>query len=208
MYFLTLVFGVALLSEAYTLKCHSCSPRPGEACNLEEVECPMGGQQCGTLSILSNAGIVQTTEVLTKSCFFPSECVEGSINFGLARTEMRSKCCSTDLCNDESFNATAIAPRPNGKKCYACTAPGHCTEILDCLGTEDHCVSSAMKVGDETLTMKGCASEQICVNPVSQITGSIDGGIDCCKGHLCNSASGAGAIFPLLLAPLFTSVMF
>lgn len=36
-----------------------------------------------------------------KTCTLPDQCFEGSLNFGIAKTVIATKCCTTDLCNSK-----------------------------------------------------------------------------------------------------------
>lgn len=113
--------------SAYTLKCYECATGITGTCTTT-TECS-SGQQCGTLRVLSYAGaalwyIVFITHLLCtgpvykvssfiaggseladvnmKTCTMAEQCFEGSVNFGISRTVMTSKCCNSELCNAQS----------------------------------------------------------------------------------------------------------
>uniref|UniRef100_UPI0037E7E1BC urokinase plasminogen activator surface receptor-like n=1 Tax=Semicossyphus pulcher TaxID=241346 RepID=UPI0037E7E1BC len=205
MHLLTLICGIVLLEKAYTLKCYECVPGSAGDCTDKETQCPRG-QRCGALRILTYAGDIKAADVNMKSCLLANQCIEGSINFGLSKTVITSRCCNSELCNSQPAPAGPSKSSPNGKKCYSCNGQ-KCTTILNCEGNEDHCISSKVTIGRETVTVKGCASKLICSNE-AQIPGSVGAEISCCQGDLCNSASSTGAGFLLLVAPLLASVVF
>ncbi|XP_065813996.1 urokinase plasminogen activator surface receptor isoform X1 [Labrus bergylta] len=203
---LVLVFGVMLLHEAYTLKCYECVPGFQGNCTDKMIECPIQGQQCGAVTIRYIAGILQT-ESNMKSCFSADQCIEGSVNYDGSRTVITSKCCTTDLCNTEFAPTAPSTSVPNGRKCFGCIGL-KCTSTVNCQGTEDHCISASVEIGDTPVFSKGCASKQICTNHPKMIE-HLGVDISCCQGDLCNSASTlrAGLQLLLLLVPLLTSVM-
>ncbi|XP_070768408.1 urokinase plasminogen activator surface receptor-like [Enoplosus armatus] len=207
MHLLTLIIGIVLLPTAYTLKCYECVPEILGTCTDTEKQCPNEGYQCGALRILTYAGGSELADVNMKTCALAEQCVEGSVNFGVARTVVTSKCCGTELCNSQ------LAPEPsksspNGKKCFSCNGQ-QCTATLNCEGNEDHCVSTTVNLGGEKTTIKGCASKQMCSSMENvQISGAIPGTTTCCQGDFCNSASSTSAGLLLLVAPLVSTVMF
>ncbi|KAM3614121.1 uncharacterized protein V6R79_010446 [Siganus canaliculatus] len=204
---LSLIFGVVLLPAAHTLKCFDCTPDISGSCTDKETECPLPGFQCGSLRITAYAGGASISDNMMKSCVLPDQCIEGSINFGIAKTSFSSKCCSSDLCNSQHVPDPAKST-PNGKKCYFCNGQT-CTATLNCEGSEDHCVTATVDAGGQEMTMKGCATKMMCSDTISeQIKGSIGGKMSCCEGNFCNSGSSTSAGLLLLLAPLLLSVMF
>ncbi|XP_056236506.1 urokinase plasminogen activator surface receptor-like [Seriola aureovittata] len=201
---LLLIFGIVLLPKAYTLKCYECVS--GSCINQEKV-CPSQGQQCGALRFLSYAGNLKVSDINVKICALAEQCVEGSLNFGINRTIITSKCCTSDLCNTQPAPDASISI-PNGRKCFKCDGQ-QCNATLMCKGNEDHCISTTVTFGGEKMIVKGCASSQMCASKqTAQITGSIGAEIDCCQGDYCNSASGTSAGLLLLVAPLISLVMF
>ncbi|XP_071326836.1 uncharacterized protein [Trachinotus anak] len=204
---LLLIFGIVLLPRVYTLKCYECLPGVIGSCTEEEKECPLQGHQCGALRVLSYAGSSKIGDINMKTCALAEECVEGSLNFGVSRTVITSKCCTSNLCNSQPA-PDASKSTPNGKKCFRCDEQ-HCILTLNCEGNEDHCISTTVTIGGEKMTMKGCASRQICTNKgIAQITGAMEAEIDCCQGDYCNSASSTSACLLLLVASLISLVMF
>ncbi|XP_044063653.1 urokinase plasminogen activator surface receptor-like [Siniperca chuatsi] len=207
MHLLTLIFGIVLLPKAYTLKCHECVPRTSGTCTDTTKECPSRIHQCRAVRITSYAGGSKLADVNMKTCALDKQCAEGSVNFGISRTVITSKCCTSELCNTEHA-PEPIKSNPSGNKCYSCDGQ-KCTSILKCEGGEDHCISATVNIGGEKTTVKGCASESICSNKVNaQIKGVIAGEMTCCQGDLCNSASSTSTGLLLLVAPLGSLVMF
>uniref|UniRef100_A0A3Q2D1X3 UPAR/Ly6 domain-containing protein n=1 Tax=Cyprinodon variegatus TaxID=28743 RepID=A0A3Q2D1X3_CYPVA len=149
------------------------------------------------------------SEVKTRGCGLPEECVDGSLNLGINRTVVETTCCSTDLCNT-NYTAVPSNPRPNGKKCYFCDGQS-CTNTLNCVDDENHCVKATVSVGGQTITLKGCASKSMCLDQssslVNVLTNTSEISISCCQGDFCNSASSASPALLLSLVPLIFSFL-
>ncbi|KAK2910389.1 hypothetical protein Q8A73_008104 [Channa argus] len=75
-----------------------------------------------------------------KTCSLAEDCIGGSINYGAYRTAVTTKCCTTELCNNQP-PADPNRSKPNGKKCFTCNNQT-CTAALDCEGDEDYCISA------------------------------------------------------------------
>ncbi|XP_047454697.1 urokinase plasminogen activator surface receptor-like [Mugil cephalus] len=205
MYLLTLVLGIVLLPEARTLICYECAPGQTGTCT-ETTQCPSQKNQCAVQRLVSYTGGSEVLNVTEKSCALPEECGEHSLNFGVSRTVIASKCCSTNLCNTQP--ASGVTPAvPNGRKCFSSDGQTS-TTTLNCLGNEDHCISATVSTGDQMVTLKGCASKVICTNKESaQMMGTIGAEMSCCQGDYCNSASSTSAGLMLLVAPLISLVL-
>ncbi|XP_076593498.1 uncharacterized protein LOC143324690 [Chaetodon auriga] len=207
MHLIVLIFGIVLLPEAYPLKCHKCLPGSSGTCTDTEVQCPSPSYQCGALKITSFAGDSKLSDVRMKICVLADQCVEGSVNFGIARHIITSKCCTSELCNTEPAPEPSSSS-PNGKRCYHCDGL-KCSATLNCAGNEDHCISKTVTAGGKKTITKGCASKQICSNTQNpQIKALIGEEISCCQGDFCNSASSTSAGLLLLVAPLISLAMF
>ncbi|XP_070822775.1 uncharacterized protein [Chaetodon trifascialis] len=204
---LVLIFGIVLLPEVYPLKCHECLSGSLGTCTDTEKECPSASYQCGAWRITSYAGDSKLADVHRKTCILADQCVEGSLNFGMARTVLTSNCCTSELCNTQPAPEPSKSS-PNGKRCYHCHGL-KCTATLNCAGNEDYCISETVTAGGEKTIKKGCASRQICLHPQNpNIKSFIQGEIRCCQGDFCNSASSTSAGLLLLVAPLISLVMF
>ncbi|XP_037309767.2 phospholipase A2 inhibitor and Ly6/PLAUR domain-containing protein-like isoform X1 [Pungitius pungitius] len=204
MHLLTLILGIVLLSKANTLKCYECVAGSSGTCTNSR-ECPLAGHQCGTLTLTSFAGGFKVQEVSSKSCALAEECIEGSINFGIAKTVINSTCCNTELCN----NQFALGPSkfiPNGKKCFQCKGQD-CTATLNCEDTEDHCISAKVNTAGELVRMKGCASKLMCFAGIQKMSGLVGVEMSCCQGNFCNSASSTSAGLVLLWTAVVSSVV-
>ncbi|KAK9513602.1 hypothetical protein VZT92_027121 [Zoarces viviparus] len=204
MHLLTLICGIVLLSKAHTLRCYECLPGASGTCQDKAIECPLPGQQCAALRLTSYAGGSKLAEVNTKSCALAQECVDGSINFGISKTVISSKCCNSELCNNQ-FAPVPSKSIPNGKKCFQCNGKD-CTGTLNCEGTEDHCISAKVTTGGESITLKGCASKLVCSHESTTMAGAAGAELSCCQGNYCNSASSTSAGLLLLVAPLVSLV--
>ncbi|XP_055781347.1 uncharacterized protein LOC129857286 isoform X1 [Salvelinus fontinalis] len=137
MYLIVPILVSLLLPKAYSLKCFECTPGESGACTDMETDCPT---QCGNTRITSYMGGTKVSDVNMKSCSVPAQCLTASVNFGMTRTMIASKCCNTDLCNSQSI-PESTETTPNGKKCFTCTGTD-CTSALSCVGDEDRCIST------------------------------------------------------------------
>ncbi|XP_042346494.1 urokinase plasminogen activator surface receptor-like isoform X2 [Plectropomus leopardus] len=155
--------------------------------------------------VLLPQGGSKVFDVSAKTCALAEECVEGSVNFGIAKTAITSKCCTSELCNTQPA-PEPIKSNPNGKQCFTCNGQD-CTATINCEGNEDYCISSQVNVGDQKMAMKGCASKMICSGIQSAQLSSIGADIRCCQGNFCNSASSTNAGLLLLLAPLVSFML-
>ncbi|XP_056142889.1 urokinase plasminogen activator surface receptor-like [Lampris incognitus] len=130
-------------------------------------------------------GGAQMSDVSMKSCAMLFQCINGSINFGITRTQISSRCCSTDLCNSQNIPVLNNS-NPNGRRCFTCNSQD-CAATLDCLGEEDRCITTKVEVGNKKMDMKGCASKSVCIGgAAAQMGGSMTGDLNCCEGNLCN----------------------
>lgn len=128
-----------------------------------------------------------------KMCVMAEQCVVGSVNLGLMKTVINSKCCQTDNCNAQS--APASTGGANGRECYTCTG-SDCSTKMKCEGVEDRCVTAKLNAGDQKMLVKGCASKSICTGEMAEQLQSL-GEVTCCEGNLCNGdkkgrSSGSG----------------
>uniref|UniRef100_A0A669DTI8 Urokinase plasminogen activator surface receptor-like n=1 Tax=Oreochromis niloticus TaxID=8128 RepID=A0A669DTI8_ORENI len=186
MQILVLILGMVLLPPACALKCYECIPGPSGSCTQTTKDCP-SNTQCGSVRLTSYAGDSKLFDIKGKSCAAAEECVQASLNFGVSRTLINTKCCTSELCNSQDVPEGSISS-PNGKKCFQCDGID-CTKTLKCNGNEDHCISTAVTVEGKKVTVKGCASKLICSKTQSaQISAIIGEEINCCQGDLCNSA--------------------
>ncbi|XP_036929760.1 phospholipase A2 inhibitor and Ly6/PLAUR domain-containing protein-like [Acanthopagrus latus] len=204
---LTLIFGIVLLPEAYTLKCLRCLPDASRACITTEWTCHSRNALCATRRISSFAGDAKMSDVHLKTCVLQDECSEGSVNFGISRIVVTSHCCTSNLCN--AGNAPeAERHDTNGHKCYHCDGE-RCSLTLTCAGNEDHCITKTVNVGGKIKITKGCASRQMCsATENAQIKAAIGGEMTCCRGDFCNGASITNAGLLLLVTPLVSLLMF
>ncbi|XP_028280800.1 protein SMG9 isoform X2 [Parambassis ranga] len=190
-----------------TLRCYECVPGLSRTCSNKTKECPLGGQQCAAMRVFIYGGGSKFADFSVKTCALVEECVEGSVNFGDARTVITSKCCTSDLCNTQPA-PDARKSKPNGKKCFSCEED-KCTTTLNCEGNENYCISTTVTEERKTMTMKGCASNIICSSTqTAQMTGAVGTEMSCCQGDFCNSASSASVGLQLLVVLLMTLIWF
>ncbi|KAM4579692.1 uncharacterized protein PAE49_004873 [Odontesthes bonariensis] len=189
-----------------TLTCYECLPGDSEPCK-ESKKCPSQNHQCGSFRIMSYKGGSKVEDDEAKSCALAQECGEHFLNFGAVKTLITTKCCNSDLCNTQSAPADASKFSPNGKKCFTCEGQT-CTKTLNCEGNEDRCVSGTSIVDGNTITRKGCASEQMCSASTAAKYKAVSGEeLSCCQGDLCNSAGSTSAGLPLMAVPLISLVL-
>uniref|UniRef100_A0A669FAA7 Urokinase plasminogen activator surface receptor-like n=1 Tax=Oreochromis niloticus TaxID=8128 RepID=A0A669FAA7_ORENI len=191
---------------ACALKCYECIPGPSGSCTQTTKDCP-SNTQCGSVRLTSYAGDSKLFDIKGKSCAAAEECVQASLNFGVSRTLINTKCCTSELCNSQDVPEGSLSS-PNGKKCFQCDG-NDCAKTLNCNGNEDYCISAAVPLGGQTTKLKGCASKMICSGiQTAQISGFIGEEISCCRGDLCNSASSTTAHHLLFVAPLISLILF
>ncbi|XP_058503057.1 urokinase plasminogen activator surface receptor-like [Solea solea] len=202
---LLLIFGTLLLPKAIALKCYECLPGL-TTCTDTPKDCP-SSTHCAAMRVIAYAGSSKISDINMKTCALAEQCVEGSINFGVSKTVLSTKCCTSELCNKQPL-PDPPKKNPNGKKCYRCDGKT-CTGTLNCEGNEDYCVSSEVDVAGNKMTLKGCASKSLCSSEASaQIAEGIGSKLNCCQGNYCNSAGAAGAGLVILVAPLMSLVLF
>ncbi|XP_062377108.1 urokinase plasminogen activator surface receptor-like [Sardina pilchardus] len=184
-----------LFSGARSLSCNQCMPEGPGPCKDTKMDCPPPMTQCGSLRVLSSAGGQVVSDMNLKSCVMPQQCMTGSLNVGMMKTVINSKCCSSNYCN--AAPAEASTGGPNGKECYTCSG-SDCSGKMKCEGVEDRCITGKMDAGGQKMTLKGCASKSICSGEMKEQLGEAIGDMTCCEGNLCNgdnkgkSRSGGG----------------
>ncbi|XP_062871515.1 urokinase plasminogen activator surface receptor-like [Trichomycterus rosablanca] len=189
-------------TKALALKCNQCTSS-GPCSPVTQVDCP--GTQCASITASVTAAGVKT-DVNVKTCGAPDECATQSLNFGLVKVTSNAKCCSTDLCNTDA--PADLAQSANGKMCYTCDSNSNCSKTLNCMGSEDRCISATVEQGGNKIAMKGCVSKIVC----DAASGSSQQGIamtklTCCEGNLCNGAETFTLSFLILVVPLLSSIL-
>ncbi|KAG7469211.1 hypothetical protein MATL_G00126430 [Megalops atlanticus] len=203
---ISLLFVCALISKAYPLQCYQCIPTGLGSCMQTQETCPASQTKCGSLTAVVYAGSSKQAEINGKSCAAPAECISGSVNFGISRTTVNTKCCDSNLCNTQNAPALPDAS-PNGKQCFTCQGTD-CTHTLKCLGSEDRCIKTSVKSDGQTVTVKGCASQTACAGNINAQFGNTAVGMSCCEGDLCNNARRIGQSVSLLLVSLASIILF
>ncbi|XP_017343372.1 phospholipase A2 inhibitor and Ly6/PLAUR domain-containing protein isoform X2 [Ictalurus punctatus] len=212
----TLILSCLLFSTALALQCYLCVPDPSGNCENTVMDCP---DQCGSMTLTMNIGGT-IKNISTKSCMSATECVNGSVNLADLMSITNTKCCTTDLCNEETPPALTNQPS-NGQRCYACageTCSGDCQgrdcintiETVDCVGNEDRCINITVSAFGFTTSMEGCATKSVCDSaPARNLMGlGIATGVQCCEGYLCNIAESNTLSFLVMLVPLLSSIIF
>ncbi|XP_075763813.1 phospholipase A2 inhibitor gamma subunit B-like isoform X3 [Pelodiscus sinensis] len=213
----------ALLETGTSISCEVCVGVHKECTGPEQV-CSKELDSCGIIKAESVVGNIKTP-MFTKACVSSSQCNLAPlyITFGNGISiSSNVACCVGEACKTATVSVPPANTTLNGRRCPACySAFSHdCNEeIIDCTGTQTHCLhlSGTAKSGQTTVktTMKGCASESACIN-MQQLKGTF-GGID---AHFttaeCSPVSsrvdtvapeGAGLIFSALLTVLLVNIV-
>ncbi|XP_034167489.2 phospholipase A2 inhibitor and Ly6/PLAUR domain-containing protein-like [Pangasianodon hypophthalmus] len=200
---LTLLLISMLFSEVLSLMCQQCISLGIIPCTSTQINC---SNQCASATVSVYTSVTKVINVSMQTCSMPDMCVNGSLNTGTVNLINSAKCCSTDLCNNETLPALP-QQSPNGMMCYTCDPKG-CSRALSCVGDQNFCISMSVQQGDSTVSMKGCASKSICdtVRPSSQGFAVVS--VQCCEGNLCNSAESFTLSFLLTLVHLLSSILF
>ncbi|KAI4891495.1 hypothetical protein NFI96_018193, partial [Prochilodus magdalenae] len=132
----TLALICVLFPQALAVKCYRCIQDASGACTNTQVICP---DRCGSATSRTVVGGYQQ-QVSVKDCAAAVECVSGTLNMAAGKTSLNTKCCNTDLCNNQIPPALPFGPQ-NGRKCYTCSN-NDCTKTLNCEGDEDRCFSA------------------------------------------------------------------
>ncbi|KAF4078461.1 hypothetical protein AMELA_G00199390 [Ameiurus melas] len=193
-----------LFSKALSLSCQMCSTTSGPCPNTQTGTCP---DQCLTSTVSVNISGTTLTNWYLKSCNMTELCGSGSLNLGVVKVTNNGQCCGTDLCNTET---PSVLPKqdPNGRTCYTCDA-NSCSGKVSCTGNEDRCISGSFQPLANTVPLKGCASQNLCIGSGSvSLLGITISDVKCCEGNLCNGAESFTLSFLLMLVPLLSSVLF
>ncbi|KAA0719752.1 hypothetical protein E1301_Tti023280 [Triplophysa tibetana] len=166
-----------LFTGGHSLICYECDSVTS-SCAGQRMLCP-SGTKCASLTSSMNILGNTMTKKKVKGCAEPQNCESGSINFGNVRSKVSVQCCNNFLCNIRDV-PDYTSDRPNGKQCYSCDGIS-CFNKLDCLGTEDHCITARQTVWGQSTTVKGCASKLMCK------AGRDFAHVSCCQGNLCNN---------------------
>ncbi|KAI4878472.1 hypothetical protein NFI96_009073 [Prochilodus magdalenae] len=75
-------------------------------CTDTKTDCP---DQCDSKTMVMNIGGLQH-EIHSKTCAVAEQCVTGSLNLGMTKMTLNSKCCSTDLCNSRNVPGKVTCP--------------------------------------------------------------------------------------------------
>uniref|UniRef100_K7GCU2 UPAR/Ly6 domain-containing protein n=1 Tax=Pelodiscus sinensis TaxID=13735 RepID=K7GCU2_PELSI len=176
----TLLLCCLLWALLETGACVSC-----EVCVGGPISCTGPMQVCREQ--LDSCGIIKTESVVgwMKSPFTVKACVPSSlcnftshyVTFGNGISVSGNvACCVGEACKTATVSVPPYNATPNGRRCPACYSvfSHHCNEeIIDCTGTQTHCLHISTTVKGETSiksTIKGCVSESACTN-IQQLKG-------------------------------------
>ncbi|XP_056303087.1 prostate stem cell antigen-like [Danio aesculapii] len=196
---ITVFLLLVLFTTAHSLSCYQCDSLLGSCVN-QTVTCPGGTSMCeSTTTITQFGGIVVGSIENLKGC--ADDCGNGSVNFGILM--ISSECCTSDRCNIQDAQDPST-DTPNGNTCYSCDESNNCSNVLNCSGSEDLCITATGMFLPQTMTLKGCVSKSIC-DSVTSISGAQN--ISCCSGNLCNRAKSVTQSFLLLCFPLIAFIL-
>ncbi|XP_048117555.1 phospholipase A2 inhibitor gamma subunit B-like isoform X1 [Alosa alosa] len=202
-----LFFMSTLLWKVHSLKCIKCIPESETSlnCTNTEMDCPNG--KCLSLGITSYTVGLKANHINMKFCSTPGQCPSGTINYGMVVSSYKSQCCGTNLCNAQDMPDIPLVSSKNGQKCFTCAGPD-CSSTVDCLGDENRCIKSRVITGSGvTMTLKGCASENLCGASQSQVLPNIHTSSVCCEGSLCNHGEHSRFALALLLMALSSLIL-
>ncbi|ROL45445.1 Urokinase plasminogen activator surface receptor [Anabarilius grahami] len=187
----------SLFTAGHSFSCYECKSLTGSCADQTVKTCPIGSSHCVTSTAVVQFGDTNT-KVKAKNC--APACQSVSMNTG--HSEVTSSCCNTDQCNARD----PPEPVPNGKKCFYCDGKS-CSNILSCLGTEDHCIKATVAYGGQSVSVKGCASKSFCDATASVHNVHNIESVSCCEGNLCNGAQSVSQSFLFLCCSLLSSFL-
>ncbi|XP_062872166.1 urokinase plasminogen activator surface receptor-like [Trichomycterus rosablanca] len=190
----------SLYCSAQSLKCYECTTFLNGACSSDTVSTCMN--QCASVTTTANSYGIKT-DVVLKTCGSPAVCTTGSMNLGIVKVTSNANCCNTELCNTNA--PPALKQSVNGRRCYTCDAFG-CSKTVNCEGNEDQCITTTVQQGSNKISMKGCATKNIC--EVAKYSAQFTTGqLTCCEGNLCNGAGTFTLSFLILVVPLLSTIL-
>ncbi|NXU72344.1 PLIA inhibitor, partial [Oreotrochilus melanogaster] len=153
-----------------SLQCEVCHSI-GRNCSGPMKTCSDGEDTCG---IMVHAVVMGGMEIpsYTRSCLPSSICQLGPItmNYGKVKARMQLACCTGQDCGTISVSLPPEDNVPNGYQCPACYSVDsfQCgNEIVNCTGSETHCVDLAGLINSGGMTlkaaMKGCTTVSECI---------------------------------------------
>ncbi|XP_069796128.1 uncharacterized protein [Narcine bancroftii] len=183
----------SLFAEGLSLKCFRCMDTVRD-CTQDGTICNSQANELCTSTLITHSFGLKKSSTLVRSCGVCREAA--SFNSGIFRRSLRSRCCSSHLCNDRRHHVADVSV-PNGLHCIGCFnhSSESCAEsesVVMCLGTEYYCLydhSTEIRTGAMVVT-KGCASWNMCQLPRASIYGvQTTSDSVCCQGELCNNGN-------------------
>ncbi|KAK2824884.1 hypothetical protein Q7C36_018811 [Tachysurus vachellii] len=206
----TLLLICMISSGACSLKCYPAVDFDYDTYNYIYANCTDTCARTTTsvdiylVSGVSGLTLMATDDIM--DCGAPDTCVNASMNIGVVKIANNTKCCKTNLCNNETLPAMP-QQSINGRKCYTCNDVD-CFQTLYCEGAEDRCITATVAQGSNIMRMKGCTTNNICNTTFFRAHGLILTDVECCEGNFCNSAEIFTLSFLLMFVPLLASVLF
>ncbi|XP_028300759.1 phospholipase A2 inhibitor and Ly6/PLAUR domain-containing protein-like [Gouania willdenowi] len=201
---LSLVVLCLLSSTAGALQCQTCTDANClsttlATCNTE-TSCITA-----TAQVTQFNGASQTrTNQTYKACAAPQLCQSMgnqiyAIDESIEDVLISSRCCNTDNCNSETLAVPVKNTTENGRECHFCFRK-ICDIIIRCKGNEDRCYEARVASGNNTSTVGGCVSQNVCdlapglwSTPIVRTIANFTAVPTCCSGNLCNDLTAATA---------------
>ncbi|XP_067874890.1 urokinase plasminogen activator surface receptor-like [Heterodontus francisci] len=187
---------IALVTEGYSLVCHSCNSFTGNCTlNTTTVCNTTNHSTCRSFSV-NEVFRESRADYIVSGC---GHCI-GLISFssGDFSRYLHTTCCSSDLCNDDVVPEIEDS-KLNGLECHGCltgteTGCSNLKTTVKCRGQQDHCVHTSGEfrgLDPSTYVFKGCASDFVCQEPSTFAIFNFDptNAFYCCKDNMCNLES-------------------
>ncbi|KAM4015905.1 urokinase plasminogen activator surface receptor-like [Anomaloglossus baeobatrachus] len=183
----------ASISPVVSLICNTCSGLPYD-CQESTQICTVTQTNCMSQSftVVSENGSV--TEWTYKGCTQGLVCNETIYtDLGYRRTYISSTCCTTDLCNDNTYYARVPLSTLFCESCegnnVSCAASN--VTSLQCAGVQDRCMTVQtvyVNVSSSNVVYKGCGTGNLCGRQLYYNTGGprVYTEVSCCGNKYCN----------------------
>ncbi|XP_004916444.1 urokinase plasminogen activator surface receptor-like [Xenopus tropicalis] len=191
---LSLLILCFFLPVVFSLKCYQCTGLPYD-CQETEQLCHINQTSCMSqaFTVVDNGTIKEWTY---KGCSQGLVCNESVyLDRGSMKTYISSACCSTDLCNVETYYALVQVA---GLYCQSCEGSSDSCSLqnltsVQCSGVQDRCMTVTTVFANETVSsesaIKGCGTGNLCNRSLEYNSGNgrIYTSVSCCGKTNCNT---------------------